>query len=139
MYPEDVPDVVSIERDSFNMPWSETSFYSEIYSRYSITKVAELNGAIIGYIIVKQIADECHLLNLAVRSDYRSRGIAKMLLDNILDELKMNKCRFLYLEVRVSSHAARRLYEGSGFKVVGMRKNYYLHPAEDAVIMMLEL
>jgi ribosomal-protein-alanine N-acetyltransferase len=139
MYPEDVPDVVRIERDSFNMPWSETSFYSEIYSRYSITRVAELDGEIVGYIIVKQIADECHLLNLAVHPDYRRRGIAKKLFNNIIEELKLNNCRFLYLEVRMSSIAARRLYEGFGFKVVGIRKNYYLNPTEDAIIMMLGL
>ncbi|BCB95839.1 ribosomal-protein-alanine acetyltransferase [Dissulfurispira thermophila] len=139
MYIEDIPEVVSIERLSFSMPWSETSFRSEIYSRYSITRVAELNGIVVGYICVKHVADECHLLNLAVHPDYRRRGIAKVLLDNMIRELKIEGCRFFYLEVRASNYAARRLYEGVGFNMVGIRKGYYVNPVEDAIIMMKEL
>ncbi|GER92563.1 ribosomal-protein-alanine N-acetyltransferase [hot springs metagenome] len=139
MYIEDIPEVVSIERLSFSMPWSETSFRSEIYSRYSITRVAELNGIVVGYICVKHVADECHLLNLAVHPDYRRRGIAKVLLDNMIRELKIEGCRFFYLEVRASNYTARRLYEGVGFNMVGIRKGYYVNPVEDAIIMMKEL
>jgi ribosomal-protein-alanine N-acetyltransferase len=139
MYPDDIPEIVSIERLSFSTPWSETSFRSEIYSRYSVTRVAELNGIIVGYICVKHVADECHLLNLAVRPDYRRRGIARALLDNVIQELRMEGCRFFYLEVRLSNYAARKLYERFGFNIVGIRKGYYANPAEDAIIMMMEL
>jgi ribosomal-protein-alanine N-acetyltransferase len=139
MYPDDIPEIVSIERLSFSTPWSETSFRSEIYSWYSVTRVAELNGIIVGYICVKHVADECHLLNLAVHPDYRRRGIARALLDNVIQELRMEGCRFFYLEVRSSNYAARKLYERFGFNIVGIRKGYYANPAEDAVIMMLEL
>lgn len=139
MYPDDIPEVVSIERLSFSMPWSEASFRSEIYSRYSVTRVAELNGVIVGYICVKHVADECHLLNLAVHPDYRRRGIARVLLDNVIQELRIEGCRFFYLEVRSSNYAARKLYEKFGFNMVGVRKEYYVNPAEDAVIMMMEL
>jgi ribosomal-protein-alanine N-acetyltransferase len=139
MYPEDVPELVKIERVSFSSPWSEASFYSEIYNRYSITRVAELQGTAVGYICVKHIADECHLLNLAVHPNYRRLGIATVLLENVIQELKIDGCRFLYLEVRSSNYAAKKLYERFGFKIVGIRKNYYVSPAEDAVIMMLEL
>lgn len=139
MYPDDIPEIVSIERLSFSTPWSETSFRSEIYSRYSVTRVAELNGVIVGYICVKHVADECHLLDLAVHPDYRRRGIARSLLDNVIQELRIEGCRFFYLEVRASNYAARKLYERFGFNMVGVRKGYYVNPAEDAVIMMMEL
>jgi ribosomal-protein-alanine N-acetyltransferase len=139
MYPDDIPEIVSIEKLSFSMPWSETSFRSEIYSRYSITRVAELNGLIVGYICVKHVADECHLLDLAVHPDYRRRGIARSLLDNVIQELRIEGCRFFYLEVRSSNYAARKLYEKFGFNMVGIRKGYYVNPVEDAVIMMMEL
>lgn len=139
MYPDDIPEIVSIERLSFSTPWSETSFRSEIYSRYSVTRVAELNGVIVGYICVKHVADECHLLDLAVHPDYRRRGIARALLDDVIQELRIEGCRFFYLEVRSSNYAARKLYEKFGFNMVGVRKGYYVNPAEDAVIMMLEL
>lgn len=139
MYPDDIAEIVSIERLSFSTPWSETSFRSEVYSRYSVTRVAELNGVIVGYVCVKHLADECHLLDLAVHPDYRRRGIARALLDNVIQELRDEGCRFFYLEVRSSNYAARKLYEKFGFNMVGIRKGYYVNPAEDAVIMMLEL
>lgn len=139
MYPDDIAEIVSIERLSFSTPWSETSFRSEVYSRYSVTRVAELNGVIVGYVCVKHVADECHLLDLAVHPDYRRRGIARALLDNVIQELRIEGCRFFYLEVRSSNYAARKLYEKFGFNMVGVRKGYYVNPAEDAVIMMLEL
>jgi ribosomal-protein-alanine N-acetyltransferase len=139
MFSEDVPEVVKIERLSFSTPWSEASFYSEIYNKYSIVRVAELNGIIAGYICARHIADECHLLNMAVRPDYRRHGIAAMLLKDVIEDLRESGCRFFFLEVRESNYAARRFYEKCGFKIIGRRKNYYAYPNENAVIMMREI
>lgn len=139
MYPDDIDDVLEVERQSFTMPWSETSFRSEIYSRHSITRIAELNGAVVGYVCVKQVTDEGHLLDLAVHPDYRKRGIAKILLNNVIEELRLCGCRFFFLEVRISNYAAKKLYKGLGFRTVGTRKGYYMNPVEDAVLMMLEI
>jgi ribosomal-protein-alanine N-acetyltransferase len=139
MYPEDISEVLKIERLSFTTPWSETSFYNELYSRNSITRIAEFNGIVIGYICVKHIADECHILNLAVHPDYRRRGIATMLLNDAIVKLRLHGCRFFYLEVRTSNYAARKMYERFGFNMVGIRKSYYANPVEDAVVMMMEL
>lgn len=139
MLPEDVPVIAWIERSSFTAPWSETSFYGEVFNRYAITRVAEADGVIVGYICVKQIADECHLLDLAVHPDYRRQGIATMLLDNVLRDLREGSCRNMYLEVRTSNAEARKLYEKFGFTVTGIRKKYYSKPEEDAVIMVLKL
>ncbi len=139
IYPDDIPEIIGIERLSFSTPWSESSFYSEIYNKYSIARVAELNGIIAGYISARHIADECHLLNMAVRPDYRRYGIATMLLKNIIEKLRDSGCRFFFLEVRESNYAARRLYEKFGFKIIDLRKNYYVYPDDNAVIMMREL
>jgi ribosomal-protein-alanine N-acetyltransferase len=139
MFSEDVPEVVKIERLSFSTPWSEASFYSEIYNKYSIVRVAELNGIIAGYICARHIADECHLLNMAVRPDCRRHGIATILLKDVIEDLRESGCRFFFLEVRESNYAARRFYEKCGFKIIGRRKNYYAYPNENAVIMMREI
>lgn len=136
MHPYDIPEILNIERASFTTPWSEASFFSEIQSKNSIAKIAELNGVVVAYICIKHIEDECHILNLAVHPDYRRCGIAKALLSNIIQELSEEECKFFYLEVRASNYAARRLYEKFGFKTVGIRKRYYINPTEDAVIMM---
>lgn len=139
MSAEDVLEVIEIEKASYTMPWSETSFLSEIYSRHSITRIAEFNGKIVSYICVKKVADEGHLLNLAVHPDYRGRGIARMLFKDAVEDLHAGNCRFLYLEVRVSNNAAIKMYTDLNFKVVGTRKDYYIRPTENALIMMLEL
>jgi ribosomal-protein-alanine N-acetyltransferase len=139
MSPCNVPEIAEIEKASYTMPWSETSFLSEVYSQHSITRIAELNGKIIAYICIKQVADEGVLMNLTVHPDYRRQGIANMLLSNARENLRMNGCRFLFLEVRISNIAAKKLYEKLNFKVVGTRKAYYLRPTEDALVMTLEL
>jgi len=139
MSPGDVNAIALIEKTSYTMPWSEISFFSEIYSRNSITRVAELDGRIIAYICIKQVSDEAHLMNVTVDSPYRRQGIATMLFNNIKKDLQSNGCRFLYLEVRASNIMAKKMYEKLEFKVVGIRKDYYLKPTENALIMMLEL
>lgn len=135
----DVSAVARIEKMSFSLAWSETSFFNETHKPRALPKVAVLNGSVVGYVCSDYVGDECHILNLAVHPDYRKQGIATALVEHILEQLKLHACRFLYLEVRASNYAARKLYQGFGFKIVGTRKNYYVAPVEDAVIMMLEI
>ncbi len=135
----DVRPVVEIEKTSFSLPWSETSFLKEVYKPRAIPKVAVLDDIVVGYVCIDYVMDEGHILNLAVHPDYRKRGIATVLVEDALEELRMKACRVVYLEVRASNYAAKKLYESLGFSVVGTRKNYYVAPVEDAVIMMLEI
>ncbi len=139
MSPGDVRVIAEIENASYTMPWSETSFLGEVYSQHSITRVAELDGRIVAYVFIKQVADEGVLMNLTVHPDYRRQGIANMIFSNAIQDLRRNGCRFLFLEVRISNIAAKKLYEKLDFKVVGTRKDYYLRPTEDALVMMLEI
>lgn len=135
----DLATIVEIENISFSTPWSSYSFKKEIYKPYSIPKVAVINNRIVGYICVERIIDEAHILNLAVHPDFRKMGIGSLLVSNILDELRTTGCRYVYLEVRASNVAAKKLYERFGFEVIGIRKHYYIRPEEDAYVMMLEL
>ncbi len=139
MQPGDVHDVAAIEKVCFSIPWSEHSFYSEVYGRYSIARVAITRERIVGYVIARLVLDEGHLLDLAVHPSYRNMGIARLLLEDIVRGLKINKCRAFFLEVRASNTYALKLYEKFGFKLIGTRKNYYKLPVEDACIMMLDL
>jgi ribosomal-protein-alanine N-acetyltransferase len=139
MEENDVPAVVAIEKTSFSLPWSETSFLNEIHKEHAISKVAVLNDTVVGYICAESVLDEGHILNLSIYPEQRKKGIATALVENILEDLKLRACRFLYLEVRASNYAARKLYRGFGFNVVDTRKRYYVAPNEDAVIMMLEV
>lgn len=139
MCPEDVRDILKIERVSYSTPWSETSFHSEIHSPQASAKVAERGGLIVGYVCVRRVLDECHVLNMTVHPDFRRQGLGALLLSAVLDDLKSGGCGFVYLEVRASNKPARRLYERFGFKHIGTRKLYYASPPEDAVVMMREI
>ncbi|MDH5202417.1 MAG: ribosomal protein S18-alanine N-acetyltransferase [Nitrospirota bacterium] len=134
----DLPAVLEIEHISFTIPWSIDSFIHELRNQYSITKVAVIEDNVIGYICAHHIIDESHILNLAVHPDFRRCGIATKLVKEVLDELEGKGCRFIYLEVRVSNLVARNFYARLGFKEVGVRRNYYTSPREDAIIMMRE-
>jgi ribosomal-protein-alanine N-acetyltransferase len=135
----DVSEVLKIERISFSTPWSELAFLKEIYDPYSVTKVALLDSEVVGYICAGYLLDEGHILNLAVHPDLRRINIATTLVEKVINELRMKGCRFLFLEVRISNRSAIQFYEKFGFRPVGYRRNYYALPAEDAVLMKLDL
>lgn len=130
--------VTEIARQSFSTPWSLKSFETELLNTHSILKVAEVNGEIVGYIVLRIILDEAELLSIAVKPDFRQNGIATALIKNVVDEMK-NIIKICFLEVRMSNYAAIRLYEKSGFKKIGVRNRYYILPEEDAIIMKLEI
>jgi ribosomal-protein-alanine N-acetyltransferase len=139
MQATDIPEVIEIERMSFTTPWSENAFLKEIHKLYSLTRVAVLGDKVIGYICANYIMDEGHIMNLAVHHNFRRRGIGTKLVEEILDKLKENDCRYIYLEVRFSNLRARNFYERFGFRVAGIRRNYYTSPVEDAALMMHKL
>ena len=135
----DLEEVVGIERMSCTQPWSETLFFNEIQNPRSMPRVARKKGKVAGYLCAGLIMDEGHILNLAVGPGMRRTGIASVLIGDVIDRLREKECRFLFLEVRDSNTAAREIYRKFGFKVIGIRKNYYVSPVEDAIIMRMRL
>jgi len=133
----DLPEVLAIETASFKTPWSETLFYNEIFKAISVSRVAKINGKVVGYLSANIIIDEGHILNLAVHPEYRGLGIASCMIKEMLEIMKASNCRSVFLEVRISNEEARKMYEKFGFCLLGTRKNYYISPVEDAVVMVL--
>jgi [ribosomal protein S18]-alanine N-acetyltransferase len=136
MCEKDIPEIMAIEHSSFSTPWSEISFLNEVYKKNAFSKVIVWEAHIIGYICVNYLLHESHILNLAVHQDYRRKGVATRLMNEILRELKKKECVFMYLEVRASNTGAQKFYEFFGFKVESIRKKYYTNPDEDALLMM---
>jgi [ribosomal protein S18]-alanine N-acetyltransferase len=138
----DLPQIVEIERLSFDNPWSRDSFQRELSLPFSRTTVAiTSNGpteAIVGYLCRWLVADECHILNVAVRPTARRAGIAARLMENAIGEARREKARFVTLEVRRSNVAARSLYRKLSFEERRLRKNYY-GSGDDAIVMELRL
>ena len=133
-----VPQIAELEKLCFNDPWSVNSIATELDNRLSLWLVAVEDDRVIGYVGSQTVMGETDMMNIAIHPDYRKQGIASQLICELTGELKLNGSRSLMLEVRTSNHAAKSLYEKMGFETVGLRKNYYRNPREDALILRKE-
>jgi len=134
----DVRSLWEIEKLSYSSPWSLWCFLAEYANSKSTILVAgpppPEDWETQGYIIYWVIADEMHLLNLAVHPAYRRQGISRSLLTAALVQARSQGAAVAWLEVRPSNRAALALYQSFGFKEVGVRPGYYTDNGEDALI-----
>ena len=136
MKAEHVDEVFGIESRSFSSPWSRESIFNDLTKNENAHYfIAEQNGSIAGYAGLWHIVNEGHINNIAVDEPFRRNGIASLLMDALIEFAKQKEMIGITLEVRVGNHAAMGLYHKYGFKVEGIRKNYYSDTKEDAVIM----
>jgi len=146
MSEHDLLEVVEIEEQSGLSRWGWAAYYAELQSgNRELMLVARATSSILestpiaGYIVARETAGELHINNVAVRSEYRRRGIGAALLERVIQEARLRKANTAFLEVRSANHAAQALYEKSGFRAIARRANYYSEPREDAVVMSLVL
>lgn len=139
MKEEDLPSVMAIEKDSFPVPWSESSFLYELKKNKDVSSlmVARINDLLVGYVCYWLIYKEIHIMNLAVHQAFRRQGIGEALIRTVLKEARSRGGERATLEVRQSNIPAIRLYEKLGFKVIAIRRDYYDVPREDALVMWL--
>ena len=135
MRSSDVAAIAELEKRCFSDPWSADSIASELVNPLSYWLVAEVDGQVAGYVGSQSVLDAADMMNIAVSPDYRRRGIAKALVNELTAYLSKNNVIALLLEVRVSNEPAITLYEKMGFQQVGRRPNYYRNPREDALIL----
>lgn len=130
-----VAPIAELEKLCFSDPWSENSIATELGSRLSYWLVAVEEGQVVGYIGSQSVLGESDMMNVAVHPDHRRKGIAEALVLALARDLKERDNVCLTLEVRASNDPAIALYEKLGFSQVGLRKNYYRNPKEDALIL----
>jgi ribosomal-protein-alanine N-acetyltransferase len=160
----DIAQVVEIERESFPTTWPHTAYKRELanqLARYVVivdrthapveapparrrslfdffrkdTEPPPTSEYIVGYVGVWLMVDEAHIVAIAVREEYRGRGLGELLLAESIDLALANRQEQVTLEVRRSNVAAQNLYEKFRFLKVGVRKRYYSDNHEDAIIM----
>jgi ribosomal-protein-alanine N-acetyltransferase len=137
---EHVASIVRIERESFSDPWSEQAFLGLIESPLALLAVAVgSDDQVVGYAAAAGIGGDGEILNVAVDASARRKGIGGDLLDWAIGELRGQLVAKIFLEVRASNAAAIALYGSRGFAQISERKNYYRRPAENAVVMKLNL
>jgi len=139
----DLDRICFIERECFSVPWSREDmeyFLNESLSGgrsncRSLFLCAVIDGALAGYVCMRCVAGEAEIMNVAVTSEYRRRGIGRRLMEYTLRESEKDS-ETVYLEVRVSNTAAFSMYQSLGFSSIGLRRSYYRQPTEDAIVMM---
>ena len=135
--PADLAEVAALQRRSFTHAWGAEAIQWELEN----TNVARLyvartaSGDLVGYCACWIVFDELHINSLAVDESVRRQGIARRLLDQVVRDAIAEGARMATLEVRQSNVPARALYEGLGFRIEGVRRNYYQDPREDGLIL----
>lgn len=121
---------------------SDVSFERELargWARIWVARARARDPDPIGFLLAWAVADELHLINLAVHPDHRRLGAGRVLLHALIQHASAERVRLVLLEVRRSNRAAIHLYRGHGFTAMGIRRRYYADNAEDAIEMMLAL
>jgi len=136
---DDLPAIAAIERSAFTDPWSLRSFREALEHSAVFFACARRSARdeveVAGYVVAWFVADEGEIANLAVSPNAWGEGIGRALLDSALEEGRRRDVSAVYLEVRDSNDRARRLYRSRGFEEVGRRRNYYVSPVEDAIVL----
>lgn len=137
---EHLDDIMEIEEGCYGQHhWSRDSFVGELNNNCANYFVAvNKNNKCVGYMGLWKIFDEAHVTNLAIHPKFQKKGIAHLLIISSLDLCYMEKIKYMTLEVRCTNERAKNLYEGFGFKSLGVRKKYYQDNGEDAIIMWTE-
>lgn len=136
----DVEELMEIEQRAYVIPWSAGIVRDCIQMGYEC-QVARVQGEIVAYAFASIGAGEAHLLNITVKPELQGQGLGRRMLLQMLDLIQAQHVDTVYLEVRPSNKAARKLYRSIGFNQIGVRKGYYPDPKgrEDAYVYQLLL
>ena len=134
--PADAKAIAAAEGEIFSDGWDERAVTDAISATGAMCYVATRGGTLLAYIIGRVIIPEGEIYRIATLPEYRGRGIAYRLLDYAYKTERGVGLETLFLEVRTKNAPARALYRAYGFTEVGVRKNYYKDPPDDAVIML---
>lgn len=135
-----LPELAHLERICFSDPWSADAFSYELVNPGARFRVAESgDGQLLGYLGLHFVLDEGYIANIATAPGARRMGVASALIEDAVAFGEETGLSFLTLEVRMSNIPAQNLYRKYGFAEVGIRKNYYQEPREDALLMTRQL
>ncbi len=130
----DISSVAALEAITFSSPWSEAALSMALEHPNGSFLCAFCDGAFAGYAGMLCVLDEGQICNVAVMPDFRRHGIGSALMTEQVETAKLRGLSFMTLEVRAGNTAAQAMYEKQGWEKVGVRKNFYEKPREDAFL-----
>jgi ribosomal-protein-alanine N-acetyltransferase len=135
MIRRDMAEVLEIERAAFEFPWFEEEFIRCLRQRNCIGMVAEHAERVVGFMIYELHKTRLHILNFAVASDVRRRGIGRQMLEKLVGKLSSQRRTRITLEVRETNLAAQVFFRAGGFKATNVLHDFYDDSPEDAYLM----
>jgi ribosomal-protein-alanine acetyltransferase len=138
---EDVSVLIALEKHAATAAHWSAEQYQSIFSPSRISRIAQViedRDAIQGFLVARGVGPEWELENIAIAGPARRRGLGTMLLGEFLNAARSRGATAVFLEVRESNSAARRLYEKLAFAESGRRAAYYHNPEEAAITYRLD-
>jgi len=135
MIRRDMPEVTGIENGSFEFPWTEQDFFRCLRGRNCIGMVAEHDEQVVGFMIYELHSDQLHILNFAVRPDFRRRDVGRQMVAKLIGKLSPQRRKRIILEVRETNLAAQLFFRKLGFRAISVLRDYYDDTVEDAYVM----
>ncbi|MBX3147119.1 MAG: ribosomal protein S18-alanine N-acetyltransferase [Gemmatimonadales bacterium] len=137
----DLEALAGAEQRSFSDPWSRAGI-AELFENDTVVGHVVVEGGpemrLAGYVFARVVAGEAEILNIAVVPEHRQAGLGRRLLEEVLVSVRSGGAQSVFLEVRESNEAAKRLYGSLGFRPVGFRADYYRKPREHALVLRLD-
>ena len=135
----DMADVLRIEHESFEFPWTEEDFLSCLRQRNCIGMVAEHEQKIVGFMIYELHNSKLNILNFAVGDEARRSQVGTQMVQKLVDKLSQQRRNEIILEVRETNLSAQLFFSNHRFRAVSILRGHYDDTAEDAYVMRYRL
>ncbi len=135
MIRRDMPEVLSIEQEAFEFPWSDEDFTRCLRQRNCIGMVAEVGDSVVAFMIYELHRTRLHVLNFAVRRSHRRLGIGTQMMGKLFAKLSVERRDRILLEVRERNLPAQVFFRSLGYRAISVLKDFYEDSTEDAYLM----
>lgn len=139
MIRRDMPEVLQIEKASFEFPWFEDDFIRCLRQRNCIGMVAEQGERVVGFMIYELHKSRLHVLNFAVAPEFRRLAVGSQMIEKLVSKLSSQRRTRISLEVRETNLAAQLFFKGTGFRATAVLRDFYDDSTEDAYVMQYHL
>ncbi|KKT93853.1 MAG: Ribosomal-protein-alanine acetyltransferase [Parcubacteria group bacterium GW2011_GWA2_45_14] len=138
MIRRDMVEVLETENENFEFPWSEDDFNRCFRQRKCFGMAAEFNELVVGFMIYKYHKNRLHLLNFAVSTEFRRRGVGRQMVEELIYKLLDQHLSHIMLKVRETNLAAQVFFRTLGFRAIAVLRDFYIETTEDAYLMQFQ-
>jgi ribosomal-protein-alanine N-acetyltransferase len=135
MIRRDMPEVLQIEQESHDYPWTEEDFLHCLRQRNCIGMVAELGEQVVGFMIYELHKSKLHILNFAVHPGQRRKKVGNQMIQKLVSKLSSHRRTCITLEVRETSLESQLFFRHVGFSAMSVLREHFPDTGEDAYLM----